>query len=328
VKHPPYQLRPNKAIDRLLLVEILSIVREKDRSYRYYGLGGPFLEEFRLLSQHFADFPMTSLEANLQTFRRQKFHRCTKNLKLLNQTLSSFLETYTGDERAVFWLDYPDLHPERIQEFQTVLRLVGDDSIVKITLKACHDDLPDELLSRVPAFEWNVGEVCARYLAEFKAKYDAILPPTVTYDQLRRGQFPELLQNILQIAAQRTLPIGCGRAFQPLHSCFYSDHTQMYSLTGVVCRDAAAKEYQRRFANWPVRNLRWANPKRIDVPVLSVKERIFLERHLPEKRPTGRGLRRVLGYNIANGVPASQRQLLQYATFFKYYPYFAKVDVV
>jgi hypothetical protein len=328
VKHPPYHLRPNKAIDRFLLVEILSILGAKDGRYRYYGLGGPFLEEFRLIGQHFEGLPMTSLEANLQTFRRQTFHRCAKNLTLRNETLQSFLVTYPGDERAVFWLDYTDLQPAWIQEFQTLLDRVGDDSVVKITLRASLDDLPDDLLGRIPEFSADIGELCDRYLVDFKAKYDAVLPPTITYGQLRRGLFPELLQDVLQIAAQRALPAGCGRTFQILHSCFYSDHTQMYSLTGVVCRDAAARDYRSRFASWRLRNLRWAKPKRIDVPILSVKERIFLERHLPAKSATGKGLRRSLGYNIDDGVPASHRQLQQYATFFRYYPYFARVSVV
>jgi hypothetical protein len=328
MKHPPYHLRPNKAIDRFLLIEILSLLGAKGRDYRYYGFGGPFLEEFRLIGQHFSDLPMTSLESNAQTFRRQKFHRCAKNLTLRNETLQSFLVTYAGDERAIFWLDYTDFQPAWIQEFQALLDRVGDDSVIKITLKASLDDLPDELLGQIPNSGADIAGLCDRYLADFKSKYDTILPPIVTYGQLRRSHFPELLQEILQIAAQRALPVGSGRTFQIIHSCFYSDHTQMYSLTGVVSRDDSVQNYRRRFSKWPLRNLQWANPKRIDVPVLSVKERIFLERHLPADRTTGKGLRRSLGYNIDDGLPASQRKLQQYAAFFRYYPSFVRVSVV
>jgi hypothetical protein len=276
VRHPPYHLRPNKAIDRFLLVEILSRLRTKNGGYRYYGLGGPFLEDVRLLSQHFEALPMTSLESNEHTFRRQKFHRCAKNLTLRRETVRSFLATYSGNERAAFWLDYTDFRPELIQDFGTLLDLVGDDSVVKITLRALLDDLPDELLARVSAIDVDVEQACNRYLTEFRARYDGVLPPTVAYTNLRRGGFPELLQRIFQIAAQRALPVGGGRTFQILHSCFYSDHTQMYSLTGVVCRDAAAKDHRRLFADWRFRNLSWIPPEHIDVPVLSVKERIFL----------------------------------------------------
>ena len=46
----PYRLRPNKAVDRELFLSLLmrlapALSLEK---YHYVGLGGPFLEDFRL----------------------------------------------------------------------------------------------------------------------------------------------------------------------------------------------------------------------------------------------------------------------------------------
>ena len=47
----PYKLRPNKAVDRELFLSLLCrlgahLMVER---YKYIGLGGPFLEDFRLL---------------------------------------------------------------------------------------------------------------------------------------------------------------------------------------------------------------------------------------------------------------------------------------
>ena len=49
-RHPPYHLRPNKAIDRFLLVDLLRHVPYEERKrYEYIGLGGPFLEDFKIM---------------------------------------------------------------------------------------------------------------------------------------------------------------------------------------------------------------------------------------------------------------------------------------
>ena len=47
----PYRLRPNKAVDRELFLSLLMRLTPKLglEKYHYVGLGGPFLEDFRLL---------------------------------------------------------------------------------------------------------------------------------------------------------------------------------------------------------------------------------------------------------------------------------------
>jgi hypothetical protein len=49
----PYHLRQNKAIDRNLFTDLLSrIGRYKNISdYTYYGFGGPYMEDFKVLSR-------------------------------------------------------------------------------------------------------------------------------------------------------------------------------------------------------------------------------------------------------------------------------------
>jgi hypothetical protein len=329
VRHPPYHLRPNKAIDRFLLVEILSLLaRSEDLAkYRYYGLGGPFLEDFRLLGQHFPGLSLVSLESHEHTFLRQRFHRSAKNVDLRRETVQSFLSTYSGEEKCVFWLDYTDFSPDRLAEFQAFVDRVAEGSVVKVTVKASLDDeLPDRTMRALPQDERE--KASGLYFDNFKSKYDAMLPSDVEYAQLRAGNFPSLLQKMFRIAAQRALPAGSGRTFQIIHSCYYADQTQMFSLTGIVCREEEARRYRDMFGTWELRNLRWRDPERIDMPVLSIKERMLLERYLPARKASGKSLRRALGYNIDDGLPQTLRKLAHYATFYRYYPYFAKVSVV
>src|SRR5438128_1087470 len=73
----PYHLRPNKAVDRLLFVDLLarldSAVSIAD-NYEYVGLGGFTMEEFRMIHERFYELPLKSLEENRQVERRARFN--------------------------------------------------------------------------------------------------------------------------------------------------------------------------------------------------------------------------------------------------------------
>jgi hypothetical protein len=61
----PYQLRPNKAVERLMFIELLGRLDPDlsiGQNYRYVGFGGPQMEDFRLLHERFPVMKMLSLE--------------------------------------------------------------------------------------------------------------------------------------------------------------------------------------------------------------------------------------------------------------------------
>ena len=109
MKHPPYHLRLNKAIDRFLLIEILLLLEKKAgfkfSEYTYYGFGGPFLEDCRLLNQYLPEIRLVSIEENKETYKRQKFHRfCNSSkLKLKNMSSQNFLNSFKGEGKNIFW---------------------------------------------------------------------------------------------------------------------------------------------------------------------------------------------------------------------------------
>ena len=60
----PYRLRPNKAVDRELFLSLLMRLAPKLalEKYHYVGLGGPFLEDFRLVHGRLGIAKMTCIE--------------------------------------------------------------------------------------------------------------------------------------------------------------------------------------------------------------------------------------------------------------------------
>lgn len=307
MKHPPYHLRVNKAIDRFLLIDILDILkRHCDISdYIYYGFGGPYLQDCRLIHDWCPEIQIVSIENDEQTVKRQEFHRFTKNLEILKEEFADFLLDFSSSGREIIWLDYIDREYSRFNEFKDILGKVSENSIVKITIRAERDE---------------------QSLKNFMEQYPKMLPPLTPEDDINEAsKLVKLLQDMLQIAAQRALPASGESVFQLLNSSYYKDSSQMLSVTGIVCSKKKRSEIKDWFEDWKFANLKWECPHEIDVPILSIKERLHLEKHLPTGDPTGCVLSKVLDYRIDG--KEKHETLKQYEKFYQYYPYFARVSI-
>ena len=305
-RHPPYHLRVNKAVDRFMLVEILEILKRycKMSDYTYYGFGGPFLEDCKLVYDRCPEVRIVSIERDEQTFERQKFHRFSKNLNLIQDDFSNFLEKFSGDTGEIFWLDYTDRGLVRFKEFQSILGKVSDNSVVKITIRA---------------------ERGRQKVQDFQQQYSKIVPRRIQrIDMKDSTRFGKLLQDMFRTSSIHVLPEAGKRVFQLLSSFYYKDSTQMLSITGIVCKKDRVSEIREWFKNWKFANLDWGAPCQINVPTLSVKERFHLEEHMPTSDATGYTLSQVLGYKI-DECSEHIEKMKQYEEFHQYYPYFARV---
>lgn len=349
MRHPPYHLRVNKAIDRFLLVEIIDILKKycEISDYTYYGFGGPFLEDCRLIHNRCPEIKIVSIEKNEATFKRQEFHRFSKNLDLIQIDFASFLANFSSDGKEIFWLDYTDLKSEHFDEFRSILGKVSENSIVKITVRA--EPPPNglyawEKFQREYEAESTSNGVAAweKFLREYKAEstsksawekfqqeYKRVWPPLAKQTDIERLiPFLKLLQKMFKRASQQALPESGESVFQLLDSAHYNDQTEMLSITGMVCNKKQRSDVRQWFKNWAFRNLDWKAPRKIDVPTLSAKERLHLEKYLPTETKTGRrALVGALGYRIDNSDSGHLKKLKQYEEFYQYYPYFARISL-
>ncbi len=309
MKHPPYFLRPNKVVDRLMLIEAikhLDKLYDDPTEYTYYGLGGPYLEDFRLIYDFCPGIKMVSIENNKDTIERQKFHFPCSIIRLKHMSFESFLARYSSnDKKSIFWLDYIDLEYDRFAEFESLLSRVSAGSMVKITLCAKPDNYFEDP-------------------EEFSKKFEAIMPDPWINPPRGEERFARLLQDMLRIVTQRALPAAMANIFQPVSSFRYSDGTPMLTLTGIICLRKNRIRTREAFHDWQFANLNWAKPRKIDVPILSTKERLYLQRKLPCRRDAGKKLLKRLGYLIDKDKKKTVAKLKQYATFHRYSPYFVR----
>jgi len=331
MKHPPYHLRHNKAVDRFLLVEALRIMGEEFHlsDYVYIGLGGPFLEDCRLISEYFPEIAIESLEEDAETFKRQQFHRFSSRIILLNSKLSDFIKTYTPDQKVIFWLDYTDLKMQNFDDFMNLLTRVPDYSIVKLTLRSqLENGNPFQLTLDSTSNPELIAKQKKSFRDNFELQYGAILPASIDDSAFQRSaKFVELIQQMIRLAAAKALPSESNRSFCLVNSAYYSDSTNMFSATGIITPREDEKRIESLFKTWPYSCIKREEPFHIDLPILSVKERLTLERYLPLGKTTGSKLLNVLKYQIDKNNKTSLRKMQQYDSFHKYYPYFAKVVV-
>jgi hypothetical protein len=118
------------------------------------------------------------------------------------------------------------------------------------------------------------------------------------------------------------------KTFLPLHTVKYSDGTIMLSMTGLIClineRDSLARHFREHCVFYS------SDPDdvdEIDVPSLTTKERLHLDRILPTCQLNGEKCVKRLGYLIEGdgAEKASRKKMQQYEKYYRLYPYFGKV---
>jgi hypothetical protein len=277
------------------------------------------------------EMKLVSLETDLQTYKRQDFHRFNRVIVLLKKNLMDFIiNDYLPEEnmKDVFWLDYTDLSYVRFQEFQLVLKKVPPGSVVRITLRAERelnvDNLEDYLAPDIlEALKTGIEN-------RFTDEFYKILPPDSPGAFANPKEFAIMVQQMLRFTASEALDTaGNPVDFLPIQSTRYNDNTQMLSVTGVVClRDQieATKEILRSVT---YANFDWREPDLINIPALSMKERLWLEKHLPveEGKDAGEELYTFLGYMIDSSEKTSKQQLAHYADYCRFYPDFVRINL-
>lgn len=329
MKHPPYHLRPNKAIDRLTFVDILRAFGPEYAQFTYYSLAGPFLEDLRVMDYFFPDMQLISLESNFQTFKRQEFHKFSSRIILLNTSLGDFLSAeYEPGNKDIFWLDYTDLKYIRFEEFQVVLKKVPSGSVVRITLRAEPEIDLGQLKGRLP--DEALAEVQAELEKTFEDEFYKVLPHPASGAFATPKEFARMVQLMVQRAASTALDTaGSKRDFLPVQSTRYNDQTQMLSVTGIVCDRNEITATREQLKSVRFTNFDWSEPTEINIPALSVKERLLLERHLPcpSDKDAGDILFEELQYKIHDSEKASKRQLSHYADYHRDYPNFVRISL-
>lgn len=321
----PYHLRQNKAIERNLFIESLRRMNNYTNisEYIYIGFGGPFLEDFKQVHNLLKINKMISIEGDENVHRRQCFNKPLSCIDLGDEPEMSgdFINRYDFDERVIIWLDYAvpaDLN-QQLNELVSLVTKLKPKDIFKITLNA-----NPECLGREPN---KIDPRPYRYQKIKDILTEDFFPVSTIAENVSFKKYPTLLVNAVKRAIDKGLKGRSDIRIHPLTSFVYKDGQQMVTLTAIVLKNTDKDEAifmdSSRIRNWLFYAGDWGEPKNINVPTMSLKERIHIESLLPEA--SVENIHENLGYYIGHNVSGANADLANFIEYYKIVPWYSKV---
>lgn len=318
---PAYHLRTNKAVERLLFVELL---RKLDgrlpkpiESYRYVGLGGPYLEDFALIHGAFGNRRMMSLELKKHVRTRQLVNLPYSRIELTLDSTETFVDKYeTGNVPLIVWFDYERQNwKQQLSESCELLQKLPAMSIFKITLTGKTD--------------WLGGEGEKDPLAFKAGKLSSIFNDYGPFDpgQMNEQSICKTLYGICRRAIADAVPDTQEKGVRTLASYEYNDGTPVLTITTIIGALAAIRNLVRKadLRAWPFALLNWKEPKKIDVPSLGLRERLAVDRLLPDADARTVVIR--LKLRLGKDYRESVKAIDNYLEFYRYVPQFLRVSL-
>lgn len=321
----PYHLRVNKAVEREIWIELLVLLSHSVGldGYRYVSLGGPFLEDFRLIHSRVGIDDMVCVEADAQVHQRQIFNRPVASLQCVFSTLQDYVgEQPFDDKRTIMWLDFTDPGELRgnIELFAEVAKKVLPGSILKITLNASPSGLGGDPAKRALQLQQE------RH-AKLEHALGNLLPAGVKPEDVTRAGYGPLLLRCVRNALDVRLE-GSGVRYAGLCSFHYSDGQPMVTATiAILYPEGDPRDFleEARIRAWRFYEERWWRPTVIEMPILSALERLRVEQQM--HAPGIENFGRALGFALPPGDLSRQADLLPlFRRFYRFYPQFGRVS--
>lgn len=277
------------------------------------------MEDFKVVHAHTGIRKMISFEMDVNTFSRQKFNRPLNCIKLENLKSTDFVMNYEFLEETVVWLDFTS--PSQLKsDLDDVYELMGKlkrGDIVKVTLNSHAGSIPckkkiglDVLESRFEFLENLLGDY---------------FPTDIKPEMLSKENYSNALFKILELVFDKAIGGTHNNYFQPLTSFVYADGQQMMTFTGIILDRGETKSFfdKTDIKKWNLSIINKNEPIFINVPELSVKERMLLDSLLPNY--TAKKIHKRLRYLLAEDEKDSLAGIENYVRYYKQFPYFSKV---
>lgn len=331
----PYHLRPHKAVDRRLFIDLLSrIERWKPlHDYVYLSMGAYPLEDHKLVHRVLGLKRLVAFDYDDAVVARQKFNRPLQTCHCIKEksgdvirTLDDILNRFHFSDAAgvICWLDYtsPKQIGAQIQEFQALLDKSAIGDVVRVTINAHPHEL-DEQQTGAPI---PVEEKRQRQFETLKRRIGDFLPSTSSADDMTPLGLARVLSEAFGAAALAALPVTGDKAFRPLSIVRYADGQQMLSITGVVASRGDEGEMLARLSldSWPFASNDWVDIHQLVVPDLTVRERLFLEREVTT-RPADEIIQS-LGFEQAGDIAIADF-IDSYKNYYRFYPTLLSSDL-
>ena len=332
----PYRLRPHKAVDRRLFVDLLSRIERwwPLVDHVYLSMGAHSLEDHRLVHKNIGIKNLITFDADSEVVARQRFNAPTTSCYCheglsgeVIAKLDNVLTQYgmSADSGLVVWLDYtaPGQIGSQIREFQHLLDKGKVGDVVRITVNANPSSLGEFRDANDRPLPAN--ELHQRRLGVLRSRIGEYLPASCDAEKLTVEDFPIVLAQSFAAAALKAIPVSSSNVFSPLSLVRYSDGLQMLSITGCIMPKNQVQAVRSKLSldAWPFSSSDWITIHHLVVPDLTLRERLFLERNINlanDKIISG------LGFSKADQVDVSDF-IDNYRLYYRFYPMVLSAEI-
>lgn len=242
------------------------------------------------------------------------------------QSSGEFIDEFQADEKTIIWLDYtnPAEIRSQIEQIQSVISKLSPLDIVKITLNSHASSYHEAPKGRGVNPEKDIQQPRFEKLSD---KLGNLFPTAdVNLGMMTESRFPEALCLIVRYAVNSSLNGRSDIRFQPLTSFCYADGVKMLTLTGILIGDNDSNILtETNIANWELANTQWGKPRSINIPDLTIKERLYIDALLPHSKPED--IQKELGFLFSDKESDSLEMLRTYILFYRQSPYFSRILV-
>lgn len=335
----PYRLRPHKAVDRRIFMELLTrYERWKPLDQHcYVSMAAYTMEDQKLVHRLLGIERLLAFDRDQTVVDRQLFNRPTNEARCIAATASEVVTDMEATVRDagiadaagyIVWLDYTDPNQigRQLRDFQGYAAQMAVGDIVKVTVNAApsswgankrHDDREEG-----PALREVLR---ARTYEKLRSRLGDLVAPEVQPEDLNDAGLAQALARAFSIAANRAIRPTNPLALEPLSVVRYADGLQMLSITATVVERSRVADLRAtlQLDSWAFGSSAWHDVRYIAVPDLTVRERLFLERnaHL-----TSGEIGEEVGFDFdsATGMAGF---LANYASYYRHYPMLSPVEL-
>ena len=278
----PYDLRPRKQVERRMMAHVFQLLSEVGflvSTYRYTGFGAFFFVDFILFRQLIGINDMVSIENDIRYKKRVLFNRPFKDIDVRFQSASDYLSEMSRDRRHILWLDYDGpIDREYLADLETAASILTSGSILITTLDVDFDKANDiNIRESVPSIRAKA------WFNRFREESGDLFNPSWKISNFTATEMPKIAVQILQSAILSGINMRDDISFEPLFNFIYADGHEMLTIGGIICSkqdNIKIKQIEWEALSFVRRNLSLP-PYRIDVPVLTRRERLYMDSHMP-----------------------------------------------
>ena len=300
-----YNLRPSKAIERKLILEVLKSYsfRKEMSQYRYIGFGAVYFYDFKLFHNELDISDMISIEMKSAEIERCQFNKPFKCIEIKNGRSNDILPKLKWNKKSIVWLDYDGhFESEKLDDISICTDNLTEDSFIIITVrKRLEFETTDK-------FKDEFGD---------DSPYDLKLEdlePKIHYRTIRRI----ILNKIETTLSERFANTDDPLLFKQLFNYTYKDGAEMYTLGGVFIK----KSEEEKFGGMDILKLPYVsqdeNAYDINFPKITNKEIHILNQHLPNE------IDRFLSESKLEFIPKEHRE--NYFKIYKYFPMYIEIN--